>query len=328
MTTIPREWVFEHYLHLGVCLSGQDVNILSVFNSKDTKPSMFVYVDRTTRRYMYKDFSSDKGGDGTDLVQNLFNLTTRGEAAHKIISDYNKYVLSDVKAYAREQFKLREKYKVVAHQTRPWSVMDKKYWTAYYIGSDILNFYKVVPLSEYLLRKEENGKVSEILIKVHRAYGYFKEDGTLYKIYQPNNKDSKFIKVLAHIQGYEQLTFKVPYLVICSSIKDMSALKRLKFSNIEMIAPDSENSLIDAEVIAFLKTKYKAICTLFDNDTAGIKSMERYHEQLGLPFAHLQIEKDLAECLKTHGPSNTRVLVQPLLKNALNSMTQNENTSN
>src|SRR5687767_15253541 len=145
MSNIPREWVFEHYLNLGIRLSGQDVNLLSVFNSKDTKPSMFIYVDRISSRYKYKDFSSDKGGDGVDLVQNLFNLPSRGETAHKIIADYNTYVLSDEKGYAQRQMRIREKYKVVDHQVRPWSVLDKKYWSEYYIGSDILNFYKVVP---------------------------------------------------------------------------------------------------------------------------------------------------------------------------------------
>jgi len=37
---VPREWVFENYLNLKEKLTGQDVKILSAFNSKDKVPSM------------------------------------------------------------------------------------------------------------------------------------------------------------------------------------------------------------------------------------------------------------------------------------------------
>ena len=43
--------------------------------------------------------------------------------------------------------------------------------------------------------------------------------------------------------------------------------------NIEVIAPDSENSLIKPHVIENLKVKYKKVITLFDNDEAGKKAI-------------------------------------------------------
>lgn len=321
MSDVPRPWVFEHYLQLGTVLNGQDITMKSIFNAKDTNPSMFVYVDRRTNRYMYKDFSADKGGDGTDLVLQMFNLSTRGESAHKIISDYNEEVLSDKVGYAKRQFKVRQKYKVVDHTIRGWTTADAKYWKAYYIGSDILEFFQVKPVAQYILRKEENDKASEVIIKAHRAYGFFKIDGTLYKIYQPNNRDSKYIKVMSHIQGIEQLTYEKEFLVICSGVKDMGALKRIGIRNIEMVAPDSENSLIDNQTMMMLKSKYKGICTLMDNDSAGQKSMKKYEDAYGLPKVELKIELDLAECVKVHGPKNAGLLLTPLLKQALRSTT-------
>ena len=34
LSDVPREWVFENYLNLKEKLTGQDVKILSAFNSK------------------------------------------------------------------------------------------------------------------------------------------------------------------------------------------------------------------------------------------------------------------------------------------------------
>ena len=51
-------------------------------------------------------------------------------------------------------------------------------------------------------------------------YGFFKEDGTLYKIYSPKIRRKKFIKVKDYLQGLDQLKYDKPYLVICSSLKD------------------------------------------------------------------------------------------------------------
>ena len=55
--------------------------------------------------YRFKDFSSGKGGDGVTLVHELFNLSSRGEAAHKIIEDYNQQNLTGRKDYSLQEFK-------------------------------------------------------------------------------------------------------------------------------------------------------------------------------------------------------------------------------
>ena len=55
---------------------------------------MCIYLNATTGRYCFKDFSSGNGGDSVELVKVLFNLT-RGQAAMKIIEDYNQYILNN-----------------------------------------------------------------------------------------------------------------------------------------------------------------------------------------------------------------------------------------
>lgn len=316
ITEVPREWVFEHYLELNEKLTGQDIKMTSVFNpSGDTKPSFFVFYSRLKRKYLFKDFSTNMSGDGTELVKLLYNLSTRGEAAHKIIEDYNKYVLTNGEQYKERVFKLQEKYKVTSFSLRNWTKVDQNYWTKFKIGTEQLNKYKVIPLKEYVMERSDIEK--KIVITHPMIYGYFKKDGTLYKIYQPKSKDNRFVKVAGYIQGSEQLTFERDYLVICSSLKDIMAFDKLSFKNAEAIAPDSENVLIPEYMIESLKPRYKAVCTLMDNDTAGMKSMQKYKEEYDIPFAHLKLEKDLSDSIKEHGIRNVRIQLFPVLTKAL-----------
>ncbi len=69
LSEVPIEWVFEHYLNLPEKLSGQDLKIKSVFGNRDRNPSLCVYYSMTKRKYMFKDFSADKGGDHVNLVK-------------------------------------------------------------------------------------------------------------------------------------------------------------------------------------------------------------------------------------------------------------------
>jgi len=318
LNQIPREWPFEHYLKLTEKLIGQDIKIKSVFNANDKNPSLCVYFTTATQKYKFKDFSTDISGDGVSLVQNLFKLITRGEAAHKLIEDYNQFMLTNTEDYSLREFKVHQKYKVVNFETRPWTTIDQKFWTQFHIGSKDLEFYYVRPLEHYTMQKEDDNETKRLRIRGFNIYGYFRKDGTLYKIYQPYVKENKFIKVKDYIQGSDQLTLKVPYLIILSSLKDMMAFGHLKFKNAETIAPDSENTLISESYINSYKLKYKAICTCYDMDEAGIRAMQKYKDKYDLPFVQLKgFSKDLSDSIRDFGINKVREVIQPLLTNVL-----------
>ena len=316
ITEVPREWVFEHYLQLGQSLVGQDVTIKSKFNANDKEPSMFIF--RQAGTYYYKDFSSGIGGDCIDLVEKLFNLEGRGAATHKIIADYNQYLNSNPQAQLKREMTETSRFQVEEHIVRGWIYNDQQYWSQYKIGSRELEFYNIKPLKSYTLRKRIDGKViREITIDTIRIYGFFKEDGTLYKIYQPMRPKNKFVKIESYIQGSEQLTYNKEFLVICSSLKDMICLKKLGFKNIESVAPDSENVLIEKEVIDMYKEKYTNVCTILDHDEAGIKAMKAYKETYGIRGIKIPFEKDIADMVKEHGVVNTRMHLGSLLTKIL-----------
>ena len=316
LTDVPREWVFEHYLNLTEKLTGQDIKMKSIFNTREKTPSMCIYLDRNGI-YKYKDFSSGNGGDAISLVQTLFNLPSRGSASYKIVEDYNQYVLNNgynpIKSY-----KQHSKFKVTDYEMRHWNTLDQKYWMGFHIGSRLLSRYNVVPLEYYIMQKtDENDSVSSMTIRGNYIYGYFREDGTLYKIYQPKVKESKFIKVRDYIQGTEQLVFDKPYLIITSSLKDLMAYQKLKISNSEAIAPDSENTMIPENIMSSISSKYQGVCVLFDNDEAGIRAAEKYKLRYGFDYVVLELEKDLSDAIKVHGIDKVRENLLPLLKNSL-----------
>ena len=116
-------------------------------------------------------------------------------------------------------------YKVTSHIKRKWTELDAKYWIQFNIGTKLLNKYNVFPLKEYTFSKELDKKISEINIKNNYTYGYFKNDGTLYKIYHPYSSKKKFIKVKSYIQGTDQLEYKKPNL-----ISQIAALQIISYS--------------------------------------------------------------------------------------------------
>ena len=151
------------------------------------------------------------------------------------------------------------------------------------------------------------------------CYGYFRKNGDLYKIYNPKDHRTKFIKVKNYIQGHDQLRFKGNWLVILASLKDIMAFQELKLSpNIECIAPDSENTMITSKQLAYYQKRYKFISILFDNDLPGKKSANKYKEVYGIPFTEFDVEKDVADCVKEHGIDNTRIFLTPHLLDTKN----------
>lgn len=309
LNDVPHTWIFEHYCSLPERLTGQDVQIKSVFNPADKRPSLSIFCKNS--QYYYKDFSTDKGGSAISFVMEVFNLTF-AEAVNKVIRDYTNYTAKHGNAHNVE---LVEKipYKLESFDKRGWTTSDAKYWGSFCISSKTLEKYNVVPLSSFTFSRVENGVYDFYSTSRPYMYGFFRDDGALYKIYQPFNTDRKFMKLDNYIQGFDQLSFTQPYLIITSSLKDGLALLEMKYP-IEFIAPDSESVLIRPEIINNLKTKYKKIICIFDNDAPGIRGMEKYKEEYDIPFIIPVLEKDISDSVKKYGLAATRESISTLIK--------------
>jgi len=307
---VPTQWIFQHFCSIKEKLAGQDVKIKSLFNPNERTPSMCIYTDKSNT-YRYKDFSTGKGGSAIDLVKDLKQVPFH-KACQLIVENYNDFVLHNNGGYDLEDFQRAAKYKVTSHKFRSWSTQDQYFWTQFNIGSKLLEAYNVKPLESYCMTKDDKN----LCIKGLYLYGYFKEDGTLYKIYQPKTLDKKFIKVSNYVQGYEQLHDNT-HLVITSSLKDVMSIKSLKL-NIDVIAPDSENTMLKQDVMEELQNKYNKIVVLFDNDDAGIKAMQTYKEKY--PFIEttvLPMSKDVSDSIKDFGAKEVLIRLVPILDKKL-----------
>lgn len=311
---VPQVFIFEYYLNLQEKLTGQDIKINSIFNLKDRTPSMCVYFNKEKNVYKYKDFSSGNGGSAIDLVKEIKQCNFSTACGH-VLGDYNDYILHNNGGYNIEEFKQAAKYKVDNSLKRSWTTKDQYYWTQYNIGSKLLESHNVFPLQEYTMIKDEEGSIKSLTIKGDYIYGYFTKAGDLYKIYQPKNKEKKFLKIKDHIQGSEQLE-NHNYLVIVSSLKDIMSVKSLKL-NINMISPASENVTISEELVTKWKKKYKKVLVFFDNDDPGIKAMRKYKEKFGLNCILLTLSKDVSDSIKDHGVSKVRDRLVPLINSAI-----------
>tara|TARA_R110001592_G_scaffold347760_1_gene641487 strand:- start:8614 stop:9594 length:981 start_codon:yes stop_codon:yes gene_type:complete len=295
---VPSYWVFQYYINLGQTLSGQDVKIKSIWNTDDSVPSMCIYVDKQRSEYVFKDFSTGKQGDKISFVMDYFNISFL-EALDKILLDYNKYIKSNGKI--KLGLKPIDKWKVGYVNVRKWNTGDAKYWLQYNIGSTILEHFNVKPIEYYNLVRNVDGKKEEISIKHAYIYGYYTKENLLYKIYQPKKKDNKFLKINEYIQGFDQLTFTKPNLIICSSLKDAMSLYSFNYKKIDVIAPDSENVVIKPYIIHNLKNKHNLIITLLDNDKPGNKAISKYKELYDIDGFSISLSKDFSDSVKDYG---------------------------
>jgi len=303
---VPEIWIYSFYLKQSITDLGE--KILSPF-TKEKTPSFHFFI--SSNKIRYKDFSSGKSGDAIDLVKELYSLTAK-QAYARILEDYNTYILQNGKLNVSD-FKVASNYKLQNFELREWNTDDKKFWYSFHIGFKTLKKFNVKPLEYYILQNGDDA----VTITGKYLYGYFKEDGTLYKIYQPYNQKYKFIKLEAYIQGSEQIENK-SYLIYMKALKDIMCLSAFKL-NVDLKAPDSENTLLPENVIKQDLKSYKKVLCFFDVDSAGIKSAMKYKEKYGIEPIFLNYgEKDLSDHIRRYGARKIYNILIPIINKLIN----------
>jgi DNA primase len=87
----------------------------------------------------------------------------------------------------------------------------------------------------------------------------------------------------------------------------------------DVIAPDSENTMLKQDLMEELHSKYSKIIVMFDYDDAGIESMKKYKERY--PFIEITVlpmSKDVSDSIRDSGAKAVRDRLVPILAKKLN----------
>lgn len=310
--------IFRYYI--GYDFELQEA-IPSPLKLKDDRPSFNVYYQQSYDRLMFKDWGNHQG-DCIQFVRLIFNLT-RWEALQKINIDldlnlkgYKGRPLEKEKRKFLQSSKKTLKQKKIQVKLQNYTKVDLQYWAQYYIHRPTLKHFNVYSCSKVFKNKIAifNYTNSEPIY----AY-YFRANDTI-KIYRPFSKVKWLTncKGLVDLQGYRQLPKKGNLLIITKSMKDVMVLYELGFYS---VAPQSEGSEIDEDILIDLKSRFKRIVILFDNDSAGCKTSSEKSDKWGLEnicidkhFLDKYNIKDVSDYIKEFGFEATYNYINELIK--------------
>lgn len=319
---IPSGKIFEKLLNLEEELDGQSVTMHSLF-TEDNTASMIIYYANSggVQLYKFKDFSSGLSGDAVDLFLHIhgekYGITDRNDAFYKILDifkeggDYIKALETGAKTI------IPITKEVTNYEITSWKENHGNFMRSFGITPAFTKEYFIKPLAFYEMTISRGSNSEVLRFEDPLMFGYFNSQGELCKIYNPGKKKGKFIKVKTLIQGYEQLKPKKKYCLIMAGLKDMGAFAGLKYNQFNIIAPESENVELSEAIITQLVNDHEIVFTMLDNDAEGIKRMLMYKEKYNLPYIHFTVEKDIAECRKSHGEIDTKEFFSTAFKKYL-----------
>lgn len=305
-------------------INDANLNINKVINSplrSDEKPSFGLFVGESSE-ICFKDFNIS-AGDCIKFVQLKFGLDYY-EALSKIAIDFNFDADFIVKRNANTDYnqitsltstKLREDvikdlitYNL-GKKSRKWSLKDISFWGQFGITIKTLERYNVEPISYIFIN-------DKILKCDDHTYCFIEnKDGVqTYKIYQPYNKKYKWLNNhnASVWQGWTQLPGKGDILIITKSLKDVMALNDV--CGIPAIALQSESAKPKEQIVDELKSRFKDIYILYDNDydkdenwgrTFGI-GMSNVFESKQIEINESYQSKDFTDLVKNHGVEISR----------------------
>lgn len=304
-----------------------NTSMSSPLGEPDDKPSFSVFWSDRYNKFLFKEHRYGWSGDCFDFVQKLYGYETLTEALMQVCIDFGltQYhinpnlkkgvlkVIKKVKPINKFNYKVSIDFTI-----RKWNDDDIEYWKSYGISKDWLKNSGIYPIKYYFI----NGVVC---IADKYAYVYVEEKDGLrtYKIYQPFNKNKKWIS--NNNRSVWELWSVLPptheILVITKSRKD--ALSIMSTLGIPSVALQAEGTIPKDNVVEELKERFHNIYLLYDNDFDKSKNYGRdYGSKLCESFGITQIElpekygeKDYSDLVKQLGVKKASEILINIIKN-------------
>lgn len=273
---------------------------------------------------LFNDFTLG-GGDCIRFVQIMFG-DTFFEAMSRIVIDFDltdKYFYKDISAKAKPSLHRVDKdtllkkanSSLIRKRRRGWNKLDGKFWTSYGINKKTLEKYRVEPISHVFINKR-------IIACDHNSYAFteLKDGVETYKIYQPYNKDYKWLNNHDDSvwQGWDQLPEDGETLIITKSLKDVMTIDAL--TGIPAISLQAESVKPKPHIIQELKERFQGIFIWYDNDFDKETNWgQKFGNQLANEFDLINIYigdeygiKDVSDFAKIKGSRKAKDLIENL----------------
>lgn len=295
ITGIVSEFdILHHYFNVS--------NVPCIISSPlrmDTKPSFGLYTLDGKKVY-WKDLARNTSGGLWDLLGEYWELSYSA-TLEKVYNDLPKISTT----YAKGEI---IKNQTITHynedtdlqcKIRDWKPYDVEFWASFGVPLEWLKYAEIYPISHKIVIKRS---IRYVFAAEKYAYAYVerKEGNVTLKIYQPFSTTYKWSN--KHDRSVISLWTKVPktgnQIIICASMKD--ALCCWANTGIPCIAIQGEGYGISNTAISKLKSRYKEIYILLDNDEAGVFDSEKLAESTG--FTNLVLPdygaKDISDLFK------------------------------
>ncbi|MBQ9391998.1 MAG: toprim domain-containing protein [Lachnospiraceae bacterium] len=289
---------------------------------KDNKPSLGIYTRDGVRVY-WTDFATKERGSIFDLLGKMWGCSSDA-VVNKIFSELDDTANNKNKSNNKvnclmgssSHCTISKSDSILECKVREWRGYDIEYWKSYGVSLQWLKYADVYPISHKIIIKDGRRFVFSA-DKYAYVFVERKEGIITLKIYQPFNKNG-YKWSNKHDKSVISLWTKIPEsgerVAICSSLKD--ALCLWSNTGIPALAVQGEGYGISNTAINVLKSRFKSIFIIFDNDKAGLEDGEKLAKETGFINVVLpQFEggKDLSDYFKKNGRDKFVNLLSSLL---------------
>lgn len=306
---ISEESIFSYYY-------GESISDKKLYKSKlrtDNRPTCSFHRNKNNILY-YHDFATNDNLNCFSYVMKACNCTFP-QALQTIASDFGlisvgKITNKAVRMIATPKIEEKEDVKIQIEK-QDFSAKELQWWKEQGVSEKTLKKYNIFSCKSIFL----NNNFFTYSSQTNPIFGYYggkKNGNELWRIYFPKKKIFRFLsnwnKYL--IQGSKQLPASGDFLVITKSLKDVCALYEL---GIAACAPCSEALFLNKQQLSKLKTQFKHIIVLYDNDLPGIQGLKRikkmYPELIYLYIPRKFKSKDISDFIKKHGRTKLQELI-------------------
>lgn len=283
----------------------------STGSSLDTDPSFGIYerkYGKGSHEFMWKDQALGVHGDVFGLIQRVCNLRTRQEALWQVLIDLGLMNGQQARKILDGGQRKHRGYAKILYTPREFTHRDLLYWNRINVTPSLLQRYNVHSVAAYWLYEEQQWP------RYPRGLGFAYNVWDKVQLYQPwAPKELKFRTdwIESCVPGFLQLEYNQPLLIIQKACKDVLCTRSFGY---EVVAPRGESILIPDEFMAYFKSKYRRIVSLFDNDGKhkGQEYVDRWDvEMLQVPKL-LDGDKDTTDFCTNHGACETSQMLRQI----------------